>query len=337
MSGNGSNNRARYGRFCAFALCAVVGVYGLYLRSQAIALENAQDALRSKLQDHQRRKLRLETLVAQAREIQSRQSAEMKELKKLQKRVATREEFFVTSGDKIVRQLAVYAPSGERRMLFYVPAGKHRLAYAIREILGSNNETYPVLDDWGNDHQRIPGAITVNLLGDTVYELRTRVDKSTRKSVTSELVGPENKLVLEDSLPLSYPALQGLSNWQNDSEIFASYPNELRSAAEAKSHVDAKKSAPVTPLLTFTLDQLGGKDQDSKGRVKMRFWIESDSPPCMSDISVAVSYDFLSSNLRYAPQLTKSRAFKETFRPYDGSGGYCFVDGYFGDIARTSF
>lgn len=90
------------------------------------------------------------------------------------------------------------------------------------------------------------------------------------------------------------------------------------------NRMSIKESAPVTPLLTFTLDHLGGKDQDSKGRVKMRFWIDSDSPPCMSDISVAVSYDFLSSNLRHAPQLTKSQAIDKTFQPYDGSSRYHF-------------
>ena len=121
---------------------------------------------------------------------------------------------------------------------------------------------------------------------------------------------------------------------QNDSEVFATYPNEIRSAGDAKYHVDSKKPAPVTPLLTFTIDQLGGKEQDSKGRVKMRFWIDSDSKPCMSDISVAVSYDFLSTNLRTVPQQSKSEGFAKTFQPYDGSGRYFFVDGYFGDIAN---
>ena len=66
----------------------------------------------------------------------------------------------------------------------------------------------------------------------------------------------------------------------------------------------------------------------------MRFWIDSDSPPCMSDISVAVGYDFLSSNLRHAPQLTKSQAIDETFQPYDGSSRYYFSDGYFGESDR---
>lgn len=123
-----------------------------------------------------------------------------------------------------------------------------------------------------------------------------------------------------------------------------SWPKELeplrkqsRPLGDAKTHVDAKKSAPVTPLLTFTLDHPGGEDQDSKGRVKMRFWIDSDSPPCMSDVSVAVGCDFLSSSLRYAPQLTTCQAFKETFRPCDGSGCYYVVDGYFGEADRLGF
>ncbi len=258
-------------------------------------------------------------------------------LKQLQKRVVTRDRFLVSSGNNIVRQLAAYAPSGERRMLFYVPAGQHRLVYAIREAIGSSEETYTVLNSWGHDHRRIPNTITVNLRGDTVYELRTRVDKSTRKSVTMELIGPENKLVHENAFTLSYPALQGLNNWQNDSEIFASYPNELRSAGDAKSHVDAKKSAPVTPLLTLTLDHLGGKDQDSKGRVKMRFWIDSDSPPCVSDLSVAVSYGFLATNLRSSSQQSKLDGFTKTFQPYEGSGCYYFVDGYFLEKQRLGF
>jgi hypothetical protein len=321
---------ARFGWIIAFVFCALIAAYGLYLQTQAHALEKDRDALQSKLEDQQRRKQMLENLIIEARTIQSQQSSEMKELRKLQKRATTRDQFLVTSGDKIVRQLAVYAPSSERRLLFYVPVGQHRLVYAIREALGTSEETYSVLNTWGTDHRSIPNATTVALLGDSVYELRTRVDKSTRESVTIELIGAENRSVHEYSFPLSYPALQGLNNWQNDSEIFASYPNELRSAAEAKSFVDAKKMAPVTPLLTFTLDHLGGKDKDSKGRVMMRFWIDSDSPPCMSDISVAVSYDFLASNLRYAPQLGKFQTFYETFKRYDGSGCYFFVDEYFG-------
>jgi hypothetical protein len=83
MSETRSNKRARYFRFFAFAFCAVVGVYSLYLRSQSVTLENVQDTLRTKREDQQRRKLLLETLVAQARAIPSQQSAEMKELKKL--------------------------------------------------------------------------------------------------------------------------------------------------------------------------------------------------------------------------------------------------------------
>ena len=331
-----SNKRARYFRLLAFVFCAVVGVYSLYLRSQAIALENVQVTLRSKLEDQQRRKLRLETLIAQARAIQSQQSAEMNELKKLQKRVTTRDEFLVTSGDKIVRQLAVYAPSSERRMIFYVPAGNHRLVYAIKEVLGTPTETYSAIGNWGNDHHQIQDTTEISLAGEAVYELRTGVKKGADSSISIQLIGPGDKAVHEDSFTLSHVAFQGLNNWQNDSEIFATYPNEMRSAGDAKTHVDAKKLASVTPLLTYTLDHLGGKDQDSKGRVKMRFWIDSDSPPCMSDICIAVSYGFLSRNLRHAPQLTKSQAFNETFRPYDGSGCYHFVDGYFVDPAGTS-
>jgi hypothetical protein len=329
MSEPRSNKRARYFRFFAFAFCAVVGVYSLYLRSQAITLENVQDILRSKLEDQQRRKLRLETLVAGARAIQSQQSAEMNELRKLQKRVTTKDQFLVTSGDKIVRQLAVYAPSSERRMILYVPAGNHCLVYAIKEVLGTPAETYSALANWGNDHRQIQDTKEIPLVGETVYELRTVVKKGTDSSIGIQLFGPEDNAVHEDSFPLSHVAFQGLNNWQNDSEILATYPNEIRSAGDAKTHVDAKKSAPVTPLLTFTLDHLGGKDQDSKGRVKMRFWIDSDSPPCMSDISVAVSYDFLSSNLRHAPQLTKSQAITKAFKSYDGSSRYYFAEGYF--------
>jgi hypothetical protein len=336
MSESRSNKRARYFRLWAFVSFSVVGVYSLYLRSQAITLEIVQDTLRSKLEDQQRRKLRLETLVAQARTIQSQQSAEMKELMKLQKRVTTRDQFLVTSGDKIVRQLAAYAPSSERRMILYVPAGNHRLVYAIKEVLGTPSEAFSSLANWGNDHRQIQDTTEIPLVGESVYELRTVIKKGAGSSISIQLIGPGDKAVHEDSFALSHVPFQGLNNWQNDSEIFATYPNEIRSAGDAKTHVDAKKSAPVTPLLTFTLDHLGGKDQDSKGRVKMRFWIDSDSPPCMSDISVAVSYNFLSSNLRYAPQLTKSHAFNWTFRPYDGSGCYSFVDGYFVDPAGTS-
>ncbi len=115
------------------------------------------------------------------------------------------------------------------------------------------------------------------------------------------------------------------------------YPNEIRSAFDAKMHVDSKKSVPVTPLLTFTLDHLGGKDKNSKGRVKMRFWIDSDSRPCMSDISVAESYDFLSTDLRYTPQQSTPEGFTHTFESYDGSGRYHFVDGYFDGTGRLGF
>lgn len=334
MSDQATKNREYFMWIAAIAVCIGIAAYGLVLRSQAVALERERDSLRTSLLDQQQRKLRLESLVTQARAIQAQQSTEMKELKELQKRITTRDQFLVTSGDKIVRQLAAYAPSGERRMLFYLPAGEHRLVYAIREALGSNEETYPILNNWGNDHRHIPDTISVSLSGNATYELRTRVEKSTRKSVAIELVGPEDKAVHENSFPLSYAAVQGLNNLQNDSEVFATYPNEIRSGAEAKNHVDAKKLAPVTPLLTLTIDQLGGKDQDSKGRVKMRFWIDSDSKPCMTDISVAMSYDFLASNLRSAPQQTTVEGFAKTFRPYEGSGRYFFVEGYFGDTSK---
>jgi hypothetical protein len=333
MSEQSSKTREPLMWMVAIVVCIGIATYSLLLRSQAVALERERDSFRALLLDQQQRKQRLEALVTQARAIQAQQSVEMKELKQLQQRITTRDQFLVTNGEKIVRQLAVYAPSGERRMLFYVPAGEHRLVYAIREALGSSEESYSVLATWGNDHRRIPNTIAVNLLGDTIYELRTRVEKSMRTAVTIELIGPENKLVHEDALPLSYQALEGLSNLQNDSEVFASYPNELRSVGEAKSHVDTKKSAPVTPLLTFTIDQLGGKDQNSKGRVKMRFWIDSASKPCMSDISVAVNYEFLAINLRSTPQQGRFEGFAKTFQPYEGSGRYFFVDDYFADNA----
>ncbi len=313
----------------AIAACIAVAGYGSILSAQAVRLEREHDMLQAELRDKQQRKQRLGELVTQARAIQSQQSAEMTELRKLQKRVTTKDQFLVTSGDKIVRQLAVYAPSSERRMILYVPAGNHRLVYANKEVLGTPSETYSALANWGNDHRQIQDTTEIPLMGETVYELRTVVKKGTDSSIGIQLIGPGDKAVHEDSFPLSHVAFQGLNNWQNDSEIFATYPNEIRSAGDAKTHVDAKKSAPVTPLLTFTLDHLGGKDQESKGRVKMRFWIDSDSPPCMSDISVAVSYDFLSSNLRHAPQVTKSQAITKAFKSYDGSSRYYFAEGYF--------
>lgn len=334
MSKGASTKRVGLMWLIAIAACMAVAVYGFILSGQAVRLEREHDTLQAELRDKQQRKQRLGELVAQARAIQVQQSSEMKELKQLQKRTTTRDQFLLTSGDMIIRQLAVYAPSSERRMILYVPAGNHSLVYAIKEFLGTPSETYSALAEWGNDHRQIQDTTEIPLVGETVYELRTVVKKGTDSSISIELIGPGDKAVHEDSFPLSRLAFQGLNNWQNDSEIFATYPNEIRSAGDAKTHVDAKKSAPVTPLLTFTLDHLGGKDQNSEGRVKMRFWIDSDSPPCMSDISVAVSYDFLSSNLRHAPQLTKSQAIDETFQPYDGSSRYYFTDGYFGESDR---
>lgn len=317
----------------AFALCIALGLYGLFLRAQATSLEEVRNTLQAKLEDQQRRKLRLEELVKQARAIQIQQSNEMKELKSLQKRITTRQKFLVTSGDKIVRQLAVYAPSSERRLLFYVPAGNHRLVYAIKEFMGSNTETYSLFASWGSDPRLIEDTTTVALKPESVYELRIEVKKGVSNSIPIRLISPEDIIEHEAVFPLSSIAFQGLTNSQNDSEVFASHPNEIRSAGDAKNHVNSKKSALVTPLLTLSIDQLGGKDDESKGRVKMRFWIDSDSKPCMSDISVAVSYDFLSSNLRYAPQQSKLEGFSKTFQPYDGSGRYYFVDGFFGNSA----
>ncbi len=163
----------------AIAACVGVAAYSLLLRTQAVTLKRKHDTLQAELLDKQQRKQRLEELVAQAREIQVQQSSEMKELKQLQKRATTRDQFLVTSGDRIVRQLAVYAPSGERRLLFYVPAGNHRLVYAIREVLGTSTETYAALADWGNDHRLLHETTSVSLSGETVYELRTSVEKGT--------------------------------------------------------------------------------------------------------------------------------------------------------------
>ena len=318
----------------AIAACIAVAVYGSILSAQAVRLEREHDTLQAELRDKQQRKQRLGELVTQVRAIQVQQSSEMKELNQLQKRITTRDQFLVTSGDKIVRQLAVYTPSGERRLLFYVPAGNHRLVYAIKEFVGTPTETYSALANWGNDHRQIQDTTEIPLMGETVYELRTGVKKGADSSISIRLIGPGDKAVHEDSFPLSHVAFQGLNNWQNDSEILATYPNEIRSAGDAKTHVDAKKSAPVTPLLTFTLDHLGGKDQDSKGRVKMRVWIDSDSPPCMSDISVAVSYDFLASRLRTVTQQSLFRGFTKTFKPSASSGCYYFEDEYFGGMAN---
>ncbi len=311
------------------AACIAVAVCGLILRSQAVMLERVHDSLQAELRDKQQRKQRLDDLVTQARAIQVQQSSELKELKQLQKRVTTRDQFLVTSGEKIVRQLAVYSPSSERRMILYVPSGNHRLIYAVKEALGTPTEAYSALANWGDDHRQIQDTTEIPLTGGTVYELRIGIKKVADSSISIQLIGPGDMAVHDDSFALSHVAFQGLNNWQNDSDIFATYPNEIRSVGDAKMHIDAKKSAPVTPLLTFTLDHLGGKDQDSQGRVKMRFWIDSDSPPCMSDISVAVGYDFLSSNLRHTRQITKSQAITKTFQSCDGSSRYYFVDGYF--------
>jgi hypothetical protein len=334
VSNQASEKSIRFLRFVALAACIGVAAYGLILRTRADTLEREHDTLQAELRDKQQRKQRLGELVTQARAIQVQQSSEMKELKQLQKRITLRDQFLVTSGDRIVRQLAVYAPSSERRMILYVPAGNHRLVYAIKEFLGTTTETYSALANWGNDHRQIQATTEISLVGETVYELRTGVKKGADSSISIQLIGPGDKAVHEDSFALSHVAFQGLNNWQNDSEIFATYPNEIRSAGDAKMHVDAKKSAPVTPLLTFTLDHLGGKDQDSKGRVKMRFWIDSDSKPCMSDISVAVSYDFLASSLRTVPQQSTLEGFTKAFQLYDGSGRYYFVDEYFGSMAN---
>lgn len=335
MSDNATGRRMRIVWLAAILVCVGIAAFGLTLRFRALALERDRDSLLAKLSDQQQRKERLTELVAQSREIQIRQASEMMELQKLGKRVKTRNQFLVTGGDKIVRQLVVYAPSGERRLLFYVPSGDHRLVYSIREFQGTSSETYAAMCKWGVDHRTLPETASFNLRGETVYELRTRVKRGTDEPVSIQLLGPDNAVVHDDSFPLSYPTLQGLSNLQNDSGIFASYPNELRTAGEAKGHVAAKKSAPVTPLLTFTLDQLGGRDAETKARVRMRFWIDSNSPPCMSDISAAVSYHFLSRNLQYAPGRTEFQGFNQTFQPYDGSGRYYFTDGYFPEAAKT--
>lgn len=334
MSESLPNKLPRLGWSLAFAFCAVVGAYSFHLRSHAYELEKARGSLQSKLEDQQRRKQRLELLVTQARAIQVQQTKEMKELQRMQKRVTTRQQFLVTSGNKIVRQLAVYAPSSERRLLFYVPAGEHRLVYAAKEFLGTTAETYNSLANWGKDHRQIQGSKEIRLVGQAVYELRTSVKKGIDSSISIQLIGPEDKTVHEDQFQLSFVAFQALTNLQNDSEVFATYPKEIRSASDAKNYVDAKKSAPVTPLLTLSIDQLGGKDKESKGQAKMRIWIDSDSKPCMSDVSVAVSYDFLTTNLRYASQQSKLQSFSKAFKPYDGSGRYYFVDGYFGDISN---
>ena len=76
-----------------------VAVCGLILRSQAVMLERVHDSLQAELRDKQQRKQRLGDLVTQARAIQIQQSSELKELKQLQKRVTTRDQFLVTSGD----------------------------------------------------------------------------------------------------------------------------------------------------------------------------------------------------------------------------------------------
>ena len=161
----------------AIAACIAVAVYGFILSAEAVRLEREHDTLQAELRDKQQRKQRLGELVTQARAIQVQQSSEMKELNQLQKRITTRYQFLVTSGDKIVRQLAVYAPSSERRMILYVPAGNHRLVYAIKEVLGKPTETYSALANWGNDHRQIQDTTEIPLMGETVYELRTGVKK----------------------------------------------------------------------------------------------------------------------------------------------------------------
>lgn len=337
MSSQTSTKWTRTFWFVAIAACLGVAACGLVLQTQAVTLEREHNALLAELRDKQRRKQRLGDLVTQVRGIQVQQSSEMKELKQLHERITTGEQFLVTSGDKIVRQLAAHAPSSERRLLFYVPSGDHRLVYAMREFLGTTTETYSALTNWGNDHRRTQDATEIPLVGDTVYALRTVLKKGVDSSIGIQLIGPGDKVVHEDSLPLSYVAFQGLGNWQNDSEVFATYPNEIRSAGDAKNHVAAARSAPVTPLLTFNVDHLGGKDENSKGRVKMRFWIDSNWKPCMSDVSVAVSYEFLARNLRTAPQQSTLEGFTKTFQPYDGSRRYYFVDGYFGDTSKRGF
>jgi hypothetical protein len=163
MSDQASKTTEHLMWLAAIAVGIGIAGYSLVLRTQAVAVEQKRDSLQTLLLEQQQRQQRLDAMVTQARAIQMQQSSETKELKKLQKQITSRDRFLVTSGDKIVRQLAMYAPSGERRMIFYVPAGEHRLVYAIREALGSSEETYSVLDNWGKDHRRIPNPMTVDL------------------------------------------------------------------------------------------------------------------------------------------------------------------------------
>ncbi len=109
-----------------------------------------------------------------------------------------------------------------------------------------------------------------------------------------------------------------------------SYPNELRTLGEAMQHIRDKKSSPITPLLTLTIDQLDEQRSGSTGRVLMRVWIDSDSPPCMSDVEVLGRYRFVSQlKSSWPPEPRVVQAFEQTFQPYNGTGRYYFRDGYF--------
>ncbi|MGB7345268.1 MAG: hypothetical protein WBD20_13725 [Pirellulaceae bacterium] len=319
--------------FAVLVLLLLVCI-SLFVRSSAIALEKHAGALRDKLGDQQQREARLVQLSSQVHAIRLNQHAEIGELARLSKSVKTRDQFLVTQGDKIVRQLVVYAPSGERRMCFYVPAGNHRLVYAIREAVGESSATYATLARWGDDHRQLQEPTSIELRGETVYELRIRVRPTTKDAIEIQLIGTDNDVVHENEFALSFQAMEGLGNLQNDSAVFATYPNELRSKGDAKRHVDDMKSAPVTPLLTLSLNQMGGRGRDTQARMKMRVWIDSDSPPCLSDITVANDYKFVSGMKSWTP--FSQDKFQDTFQDYDGTGRYYFRGGYFPDASTAT-
>lgn len=70
-------------RIAAIAVVLGLAGYSLVLRYQAVAVERECNSLRALLLDQHQRKQRLEALVIQARAIQSQQSSEMKELKRV--------------------------------------------------------------------------------------------------------------------------------------------------------------------------------------------------------------------------------------------------------------
>jgi hypothetical protein len=310
---------------------AAIGLtaYIVSLRKQEREWKSRTAELRQREKELKAEMKRGVALMWEARGWRNSEYSTDRKLQEMLRQCTSRDDFIVREGPRIAwSKLA--DTDGMHKIAFYLPEGKHRLRGALYSGVYVGTEVpspFALSRKPVELSRRVRTDTTVTCeLGPQaeVYELQFWWDIGAGLPRV-RLLGKENAIAREESLlGMDGPRYTRLKVRGTG----LAYPSELKYDDDTRRW-QTILSRPVTELAHFEFP--GGPTA-----WELRWWIESDAPPCVSAVEAAANYDMLGRMLTsadpYRRLQTSERAecdaaFVRTFKPYDGSDRLYFRDG----------